>query len=256
MSYVFAALIGLATPSAAQDHALFTLDDALSIALEIGQAWPDDLTTLREIVAGDRAITWSGFVGIPGPSAPGPFDDPWLGGLTDASFNPPVSIHCIRTGRDRLAALREIQLLYAAQDNRDVARLEEVLHALAPPATWLESHAVAVAWREVPHDAIAAQFCFLGVPIADPDAITAAPPAILTGLFDSIGPFSVNVTGEQPEPGSFIAMMTAEGWRGPGPSGGIGLTWYEEIPFAVLRGENDPATVVITVASWLSPLGS
>lgn len=129
-------------------------------------------------------------------------------------------------------------------------------NALAPPAHWLEYHAIATEWRDVPPDAIAAQLCFLGLPIADPEAITAAPPAILTGLFDSIGPVAPATPGEQAAPGSFEAMITAQGWRGPGPSGGLGITWFEDTTLAVMRGEHDPVVITVVVASWLSPLGS
>lgn len=75
--FIAAALIWQASPSDAQTTEVFTLEQALGIALEIGQSWPDDIITLRDTLAGERAITWSGFAGIPGlPSAAGPSDDP------------------------------------------------------------------------------------------------------------------------------------------------------------------------------------
>ena len=258
VSYVLAALIGVTTPSAAQDLALFTLGDALGIALEIGQAWPDDITTLREIVGLERAITWSDFSGIPGLSqGDGSSNDPWYGVISETSLTSAVSLNCIRTGRDRLASLREIDLLQASGDARDQVRMVQVFATLDPEPHWLEMHGVRTAWTRVPPEAVAALVCFLNLPLdAVPDP-AAGPPEILTGLFDTVEgvlPSSDTVPGSTE---SFFEQMSAAlGWRGPGPTGGLELLWYEDRAVGAIVAEDLPAMLTITVTSWLSPLGS
>ena len=252
MLHLAASLIGLASPTIAQEPAVFTLDEALGIALEIAQSWPDEITTLRDIMANGRDVDWVDLLrrtqaDIGGGGLSG---GPWNRAISEISLQDAMTLTCARVDRERLALLRELDRFSPGTD------AAELWTSLGTAPEWIEIEGAKTAWRFVPPEAAAAQFCLMSLVLDRPFDPAAPPPDVLVGLFDEIGD-TMTSDGSTGETWSLFArMFRAADWRGPGPSGGIELVWFAEEPFSSTAATDPLNLLTVTVASWLAPLGS
>lgn len=248
LMYLAAALIGQANPATAQEPLIFSLDEALETSMAIGQAWPEDLSALRDVLQGDRIVAWMNLAEL---SATPPIeiesDDPWYGTTSEIGMTDAIGLLCVRIGQLRLAEMRAMEAAIADPGGVDVQAVVARANALVPHPDPLENHAIQKEWDAVPPEAVAAQFCILTFPVEN--GATDPAPDMLAGLFDTVAPAPPE---ERPPFGvvpPFDGGSVASGWRGPGPSGGITLLWSD--PMAA-PGQPSPMMFVMAT-SWLAP---